>query len=103
MSVTLFHCPKCGSYSTSAMVNLVVSATLRPKQGRLWPHDVSYPEDGVPLEDVVESYCEDCGSMTELMILDECPHQWGISYSDVRRRICAFCGETQQGRLVFDE
>ena len=104
MSVVLFRCLKCNNYSTSAMVNLVVSATLKPRRGRLWPHDISYPEDGIPLENIVESYCGDCDSPTELVTLDECPHWWGKAKgSQPPYRVCVLCGEKQEGHVIFDE
>ena len=103
MSITLFHCPKCDVYSTSATVNLVVSATLSPKRYRLWPHDISYPQDGVPLKDIAESRCNECDGLTNLVTLDECPHLWQSLHSDPSNRVCAYCGVMQQGRVVFDE
>ena len=106
MSVTLLHCPKCGNYSTSAMVNLVVSATLNANDGEFWIKGDIYPEHSIPLEDFVEGYCNECDSPdspspTEIVTLDECPHWYPPFHGCIR--VCAYCGERQVGRVVFDE
>jgi len=106
MSVTLFHCPKCDNYSVSAKVNLVLSAKLDPLRGSLRIHGVTYLdfEVNIPLEDIVESRCNWCDSLTELVTLDECPHWWGKAKgSQPPYRVCALCGAEQEGRVMFDE
>lgn len=102
MSIVLFHCPRCDVFSTSARVKVVVPATLRPRWGTLWAHDVSWP-DNLSLEDIVESRCEECDGLTVLKSLDDCPHRWQTRHSDPSNRVCAYCGVMQQGRVVFDE
>jgi hypothetical protein len=103
MSVTLLRCSKCGDYSIGAKVNLVVSARLDAKRGEFQVRGDIYPEAGIPLEDFVEGYCDECDSPTELVTLDECPHFWGAQCSNRPTRICMFCDERQYGRAVFDE
>lgn len=106
MSVTLFQCQKCGDYLTFAEVNIVISATLDPLRGMLRvSDDASLPEGTkIPLKDIADSRCEECGSPTKLVILDECPHYWWeSSYGHSPSRHCIYCNETQEGRLVFDD
>jgi len=105
MSVVLFHCSKCDSYSTSATVNVTACATLNPKRGMLCiDPDASWPEGySIPLEDIVESRCNECDGPTELVTLDECPHWWGEHCCDGTLRVCTLCGEEQEGRVIFDE
>ena len=105
MSVTLFYCSQCDSYSTSAMVNMTVHAILSPTRSMLCvDSDASWPEGySIPLEDIVESRCSECDEPSKLVTLDECPHRWQTLYSDPSRRVCAFCGEMQQGCVVFLE
>ena len=107
MSVTLFHCSHCNIYTTSATVSLYVSATLNPKRGMLRVgDDTSLPEGySIPLENIVESHCPECSRVTELVTLDECPHQWGewrigVWRGEVPTRTCNFCDEVQQGKIV---
>ena len=106
MSVTLFRCPHCNIYTTSATVSLYVSAVLDPQRGMLRVgDDASLPEGySIPLESVMESHCPECSRVTELVVLDECPHQWegwqvdqlGQPYSS-----CRFCGEKRKGKIMY--
>jgi len=105
MSITLFHCSHCNTYSLDATVRLYVSATLEPQRGKLRvSDDASLPEGvRIPLEDIVESRCPECSRITELVTLDECPHQWKpwrVGSWGVPRSTCRFCGESRQGRIV---
>ena len=100
MPVTLFYCLECDNYSNRATITVKVDAAVN-RQGVVWSFFASPPVRGIPLEDIVESYCGNCGSISELIILDECPHQWQKLMSDTSCRVCAFCGETQQGHVVF--
>lgn len=104
MSVTLFFCSQCNSYARGgATVKIMVAATLDAKRGVLWISNVSVDGGRRPLEDIVESHCSDCGSLTQWVVLDKCPHQWQVFYSDCLRRVCGFCGEVQRGHVAFDE
>jgi len=103
MSVVLFRCTKCGSYSTSAIVNIPMSARLDASRGVLRLSDVSLPEGDIPLGSVVESHCDECDGLTELVMLDECPHWWESHCCDADVRVCIYCGEEQEGRVIFDE
>ena len=107
MSVTLFHCLRCGIYTNSgASVGLWVSATLDCVKGVLWGHDVLLPRDGFSLDDIVESYCPECSpeynEPMELVVLDECPHRWESFYGYPCGRRCVFCNEQQEGHVVYD-
>jgi len=106
MSITLFCCPHCNTYSLDATVRLYIGATLEPRRGKLRvSDDASLPEGiSIPLEDIVESHCPECSRITELVVLDECPHQWKAWRTDawgVPHSICRFCGETRKGKIVL--
>lgn len=101
MSITLFYCPECGHYSDRATITVAVLGAVN-EHDEIWSFFASPPVKGIPLEDIIESRCRDCGGVGEFITLAKCPHQWQKLMSDTSCRICAFCGETQQGRLVFD-
>lgn len=102
MSVTLFYCPKCGHYSDRATITVAVLGAVN-KHGEVWSFFASPPVRGIPLEDIIESRCRNCGGLSELMTLDRCPHQWQKLMSDTSCRTCSYCGKIQRGRIVFED
>jgi len=109
MSVTLFHCLQCGVYTdtgAAVSVNVRLAARLDCVKGVLWgfEYSLSLPDDGIALNNIVESHCPECGEPTELVVLDECPHRWGNGRIDRLGQlyhICQFCNERMEGKIVY--
>lgn len=99
MSVTLFYCLECSDYSTSATITVKVDAWVN-RRGAVWSF-ATPPVNGIPLEDIVGSRCRNCGGVSKLITLDECPHWWQKLMSNTSCRICSFCAQVQQGRIVW--
>lgn len=103
MSVILFYCPQCKEYTREgAQVNTCIDVFLNPVSGELTIDDETIlPNCRYRVEDIVASYCPECDGPTELVCLDECPHDWHTSGLDRISRKCRLCSKIQRGKVVF--
>lgn len=101
--ITLFYCPRCEEYTREgAQVNTLIDVFLNPVSGELTIDDEAILTDQrYQIKDIVVSRCPECGGPTEIVHLDECPHNWHIGIRDPTYRKCRLCGEHQRGKVVF--
>lgn len=102
--ITLFYCPRCKEYTRKgAQVSALVNATLDPVSGGLIvENDFIIPVYRYKVEDIAANICPECGGPTELVHLDECPHNWHVGIVNPTTRKCRLCGQAQRGRVVFN-
>ena len=104
----LFWCERCQRYARRALAHLEFRAAIDVgdvgPDSAWWYDEIDFTgESLVSLVDGQEftcCYCQTEPVQVKTMAREDCPHQW-VQSGDWRR--CRLCGQTQRGRVIFDE
>ncbi len=101
----ILKCTTCGLVMQTVQAAIEVRQRVRlDKTGSFYvdsDFNHVYGEKVFPIDKSFS--CPECDTCTvEAMEVEMCPHIWEISWWEKAEQTCKLCGQTRQGRLVFE-